>query len=322
MSIYSISRESGNAADTVNVATTDDYTTISTSGYILEQQDEINALNDGEFTWRPTDTVKVSYVDTSGDNQTAFFTYDASTGSLISDTPEGLGTMAYQNANNVNITGGVITADDDITSLEGNLIAGSDGNAGTITSFPSSTASGRLVMEAADNDGNFTVTIENTAHGQDTRIAIPDVQQSAGSFLVCRLDNSSPAANLVTFNIPVSFTQLAGSGVVGLYPSNTGESFRIRELYLSPYDTPEDFSGGDRLATISDGSTAYSIIPAEDLQDLSNARWGSTALPFPVSQPLSEQTIPGANLTIAYSGGTSDYTAGIMLISGMLERIF
>jgi hypothetical protein len=183
MTIYAISRESGNAADTVNIATTDNYATISATGYILAQQSVINDVNDGAFTWRPTDTVKVSYIDTNGDNQSAFFTYDESTGSLIADTTEGLGTMAYQNANNVNITGGSVVG----TEVDDSPVGSNTPSTGAFTDLTSSTfnvGTSTEINAIIDDDTFATATDENVATAESTAAYIAGANKGLGSVQV------------------------------------------------------------------------------------------------------------------------------------------
>ena len=62
-------------------------------------------------------------------------------------------------------------------------------------------------------------------------------------------------------------------------------------------------------------------MPAAGLQSIVNARWGDTNIPFPASAAANTSTVAGANLSISYVGGTTDYTAGSMVISGILERV-
>lgn len=217
----------------------------------------------------------------------------------------------------LNVTGGNLQASG------GNVLAGSDANAGVVYSYPATTVSGTLALAAADNaTGDFDTTISNhTAVGQDQTIAIPDVGQATGSFLVNVLAAADVNANVIHFDVTVGQGDLATGGTVTLQASSGSKQYKIRELYLNSGGTDFSGGGGDRLATISDGTTDYSVIPAANLQSLSNARWGDTALPFPASAAINTSSVAGTAITIAYSGGTTDYTAGSMVISGVVERV-
>lgn len=56
----------------VGIITDDDLTTITTTDYLLDEADNIEALNSGEFEWLDTDIVLISY-----DGGIGFFTRDA-----------------------------------------------------------------------------------------------------------------------------------------------------------------------------------------------------------------------------------------------------
>jgi hypothetical protein len=79
--------------------------------------------------------------------------------------------------------------------------------------------------------------------------------------------------------------------------------------------------GGDRLGQIGDGTTIYSVIPAANMQTLTNSAWGGTAVPFPAAAAINVSTAAGANLVFKYNAGTTDYTAGSVVISGILQRV-
>ena len=57
------------------------------------------------------------------------------------------------------------------------------------------------------------------------------------------------------------------------------------------------------------------------MQALVNARWGSTEVPFPASAAINTPTAAGADVVFSYSGGATDYTAGSLVITVVLEKI-
>ena len=63
MAITSITRDFAENPSIVRIVTTDDIATASTTGYILAQDANIQALNNGEFTWQLTDMTLVSASD-------------------------------------------------------------------------------------------------------------------------------------------------------------------------------------------------------------------------------------------------------------------
>lgn len=211
-------------------------------------------------------------------------------------------------ANNVQTTGG------------GNLIAGSSGAAGSFFSYPTTASKGALEVRATDNTGDTDITITNRAHGQATVYSIGDVGAATGSLMNCVVD-ADPGANLISFDVTVGHAALAAGGSVTLTASSGVKQYKIRSLQINRGGTNFSGGGGDRLGEVTDGTTVYSVIPAASLQTLANAQWGATALPNPASTAINTSTTAGANLTFKYSGGTTDYTAGSVVISGIVERV-
>jgi len=72
MAILSITTDEGINPRIIRVVTTDDFNTITTSGYLVDQDENIQLLQNGEFEWFPTDGVLISYSDGQG-----FFTHNA-----------------------------------------------------------------------------------------------------------------------------------------------------------------------------------------------------------------------------------------------------
>jgi hypothetical protein len=129
------------------------------------------------------------------------------------------------------------------------------------------------------------------------------------------------SSQLINFDVTVTAAALANAGKVILVASQGLQQYKVRRLQLNSGGTNFSGGGGDRLGQVSDGTTVYSVIPAADLQTLVNAQWGATALPNPASAAIDTSTAAGANLYFAYSGGTTDYTTGSLVISGEAQRV-
>ncbi len=211
-------------------------------------------------------------------------------------------------ANNIQTTGG------------GNLIAGSSGAAGSLFSFPTTAAKGSFEVRASDNTGDTDVTITNRAHGQATVYSIADVGAATGSLLNCAVA-ADPGANLISFDITVGQAAIAAGGSVTLVDSSGTKQYKVRSLQLNRGGTNFSGGGGNRLGQVTDGTTVYSVIPAATLQTLANEQWGATGLPNPASAAINTTTVAGADLVFKYSGGTTDYTAGSLVITGIAERV-
>lgn len=78
MAITAISRDWGVDPQIVRIVTTDTLPTISTAGYFATQLDELNELQHGNFQFRATDYILISYSGGIG-----FFVYNSTTGAFV-----------------------------------------------------------------------------------------------------------------------------------------------------------------------------------------------------------------------------------------------
>lgn len=123
-------------------------------------------------------------------------------------------------------------------------------------------------------------------------------------------------------DVTVGFAAIASAASVVLVNSVGTQQYRVRNLMINDGGTNFSGGGGDRLGQITDGTTVYSVIPAANLQTLTNNLWGvSTPLPFPPTAAANTPTVAGADLVFKYSGGTTDYTAGSIVVTALVERI-
>lgn len=127
--------------------------------------------------------------------------------------------------------------------------------------------------------------------------------------------------NIFSFDVTVPQASLASAGSVTLVASSGTQQYKVRNLQLNSGGTNFSGGSGNRLGQVTDGTTVYSVIPAATLQTLVNAQWGVTALPNPASAAINTSTAAGASLVFKYSGGTTDYTAGSLVITGVVERV-
>lgn len=199
----------------------------------------------------------------------------------------------------------------------GDIIAGSNLDAGKFVTYPVISNTGSLVFQAKQNAGDYTVTVNNRSHAQSSIRYIPDVG-ATGDFLLTTLASPDANINLVRFDASVT-TAALNSGAVTLFTSSGSKQYKIVALWLN-YGA--NLTTGDKNLAISDGTTTYSVIPSASLLTLVNATWGSTAVPFPATAALNTSTAAGASLTATYSGGTTNYDAGsTIVISGILQRV-
>ncbi len=144
---------------------------------------------------------------------------------------------------------------------------------------------------------------------------------AANKLLTSGITTPDVSPNLVSFNVTVGQAALASGGAVALITSSGSKQYKIKELQMNLGGTNFSGGSGNRLGQVTDGTTVYSVVPAASLQTLANAQWGVTALPNPASAAINTSTVAGANLSFKYSGGTTDYTAGSVVISGLAERV-
>lgn len=79
---------------------------------------------------------------------------------------------------------GITSTTGNIVATAGNHVAGSNGVAGLITSFPASANNGILNIQAVNNANNFTTTIRNSAIAQATNYILPDAANATAKILV------------------------------------------------------------------------------------------------------------------------------------------
>lgn len=115
MAITAIGRYFVGDPNIVAIVTTDNLATITTSGYVTAQQDNIEALQNGEFQWTETDLVLMFY----SPSLIGFFTYDADNATFDELDPTGGLSNSLQDGdifvgNGANVATGV-TPSGDIT---------------------------------------------------------------------------------------------------------------------------------------------------------------------------------------------------------------
>jgi hypothetical protein len=174
--------------------------------------------------------------------------------------------------------------------------------------------------------GQAVYTVTSTSGGSLIGYTIPAGYLQAANNLSDVANAFTSVTNLgigylIPFKTVVGQAALASAGSVSLQASTGSQQYRIITLELESGGTNFSGGGGDRLGQVTDGTTVYSVIPAATMQSLVNARWGVTALPNAAAAANATSTAAGASLVFKYSGGTTDYTAGSLTVSGLLLRV-
>jgi len=202
----------------------------------------------------------------------------------------------------------------------GNLLAGSSGHAGTLTSFPATAANGSLILAAINNTGGFNSTLSNSNIGQSTVYSLPETG-AATSVLVS--SQSNIPTNNVAFTIVKTATAaaLATAGKVNLvvHPSATSQ-FAVLDIKVLK-STGLSGGGGDRLLSVSDGTIVFNNagITAALLGTPILTVWGGSGNPLAVG--ASEVSTAGADIFLQYIGGATDYTTGSVQVAVTMVQV-
>lgn len=301
----------------VRLETTDSFDTITAANYLK------SATTLG-FTFYEDDIFHISYYNGSS-TVVQLFTFSTFTSTNMSLSPAAtdviLPVLGGYFAVFADPTGRLVAGESTATN-PGNIHAGLSGTSGSLVSYPATVDTGALKIVGVSNAANYNVTISNRSHGQPTVYSIGDVGQSTGSLMNCVV-NADPGANLITFDVTVTAAALASGASVTLIPSSGSKQYRVRNLLLNAPGTNFSGGGGNRLGSITDGTTVYGSILAATMGTLVNGIWspdGDVEMPS-LGARMNTPTAAGAPLVFKYSGGTTDYTTGSLIMSGMVERI-
>jgi hypothetical protein len=226
------------------------------------------------------------------------------------------------------VSAGTITSSGAITSNAGAVTSGlsAGGFVGLVKAFPTTATSGFIAMQAAANaTGNFGLTLSNsTAQAQATVLTIPDVGAATG-FLNAQTVTaaSTPASVVITKDITLGFAALAAGGTVVVQAALATAQFKVRNIFVNYGAAGLSGGGGDRLVTLTDGTTVYNNagITAALLGTPINTVWSGTGNPLAGTVEQSTATVAGQALRFVYSGGTTDYTAGSVVVTVTYERV-
>lgn len=202
----------------------------------------------------------------------------------------------------------------------GNLVAGSSGHAGTVTSFPGTAASGSLALTAVNSSGNFAAVISNASLGQSTTYSLPDPGAATSNIV---LSQSTAAVNNLTFTkvVNVGFASLSSAGKFNVQV-HTSASSKFAIVDVKVYNsTGLSGGGGNRLLSLSDGTIVFngSGITAALLGTPICTVWGGTG--NPIASGTSQVSTAGADIFLQYTGGTIDYTAGTVTLAITMVQV-
>lgn len=129
-------------------------------------------------------------------------------------------------------------------------------------------------------------------------------------------------SQLIWVETTVGQADVASAASKTIMSSSGSQRYKIREIILSGSGTNFSGGGGDRLMSVTDGTSTWTVIPAATLQSLAASRWGlSTPVPFPATAAhINTASAAGTSVVAKYSGGTTDYTAGSLTLLICFEK--
>ncbi len=226
------------------------------------------------------------------------------------------------------VSAGTITSSGAITANAGAVTSGlsAGGFVGLLKAFSTTATSGFIALQAANNaTGNFGLTISNaTAQAQATVLTVTDVGAATGFINPQTVSASTtPASVLITKDVTLGFAALAAGGTVAVQAALAGSQYKVRDIFVNYGAAGLSGGGGDRLVTLTDGTTVYNDagITAALLGTPVNTVWGGTGNPLAGTVAQNTSTVAGQALRFIYSGGAADYTAGSVVVTVTYERV-
>lgn len=205
-----------------------------------------------------------------------------------------------------------------------NVDAGASGTAGTVDIFPTTASKGKIALTATANTNNDTTTITNAAQGGAYTYTIPNLGAS-GNFVLASAFQS--LVDGVSFNaskwvdVTVTAALLDAAGSVNVIAGVAGDQYKIRGIRLVGGGTNFG-AGGDRLISLTDGTTVWTTIANADIESAPAAtlHWGDTKVPY-LTGTADTASASAAAIRFQYSGGASDHTTGSIKFSVLIEKV-
>lgn len=185
MAITAIGRYFVGDPNIVSIVTTDDLATITATGYVTDEQANIELLNNGEFQWTDTDLVLMHY----SPNLIGFFTYDADNATFDELDPTGGLSNSLQSANifvgnasniatGVAMTGVIAITNTGVTSIVDGSIVNADINASAAIAFSKLAAlpSAQILVGSA---GNVATAVAMSGDIAITNTGVTSIQAGA-----------------------------------------------------------------------------------------------------------------------------------------------
>lgn len=195
-----------------------------------------------------------------------------------------------------------------------------NGVTSTIWAEVSISADGNISLNPSISEGNiqFPVTVGDLAVFTNVDGQIGSTGSlAANRVLQSDITNPVQNSNVIYVDNAIDYASLSSGGQQILFIPQS-QSYLFREIWLSGLGI--NFVGGDRDITIKtiDGDV-YTVIPSATLLALANARWGDAQIPYPPIISVLSGFVN--NIVAEYSGGTTDYTSGELVIDFLFQKV-
>ena len=243
MAITSISRDFASDVSMVRMTSSDNLATCLAADYLTVQNDNITALNNGEWTWLASDLIALyasdghAICEFDGSDFTTLVALPEGNGAVtlpvvdgdftvFSGTAGGLKDAGYSASDaaktKVVMAGSAVqvgyiahfvdtsgTVDDTAGAVihAGTIQYGLSGTVGGFIAYPATAANGFLELLAVNAGGAFNTTISNSTMGQSSVISIPDPGAATAKFLLDTGTNATATITTLT-NTTANITNL------------------------------------------------------------------------------------------------------------------
>ena len=133
--------------------------------------------------------------------------------------------------------------------------------------------------------------------------------------------DSVTLSQLKWVDVTVTAALLDAAGNVAVIAGVAGDQYKIRNVRLVGGGT--NFGGGgDRLISLTDGTTVWTTIANADIESAPAATldWGNAKVPF-LTGTSDIASASAAAIRFQYSGGAADHTTGSIKFSVCIEKV-
>lgn len=275
----------------VYINTTDTVATVTTAGYLNQEQANGASFRDGDAAVVITRTTPSNPLVSTAMYQVNFVAPNWSLTPMSGSGEVTLPTIANHIATYTNMTGGL--TEDPATAISGgNIQAGlTTGTAGVLYSCPGTTTTGRLGLASLSSAGAYDILIRNASHGQASTYSIPDCGTTAANIIISKLTGTQHiTVGALQVDAGIISSGISTGGTAGgfiSYPATTTNG----SLRLTPVGNVGNFN------TVISDVTGLAQSSTYTLPDPANATArilvGATATPFTTAHLLASSGTGG-----------------------------